>query len=319
MYRSLFVTGLFRSHIAHDKQAARVRLLGDVPLQQPGEFALLHPSGQVAVEQIRLIGRNKEAAQPAIPGPATLQDFPAPLRVVPLPSKALLAIVIGNPHLSQKVGNGARAFQVPRRGVHHGDAEAIAQQMARLQLVAVTSGPMDVDFGKLTADAFQRFLGRHARDGEGLGGDRVAILEPGHADVVLAKAEDLGEPVAHVGAGHLALGDPQEGVFPLPARLIERDLLDHEVFGLGAQPPPNAGQVSADVGKLERVSDVPLVHAHPSPTSVTRPGPSPQDATRPWSANPPCAPQRCARYAGPSGRWPRPARGGRRRWSCLSG
>ena len=81
----------------------------------------------------------------------------------------------------------------------------------------------------------ERGLGREARHREPLRRHRDAVLAAGVADLGRADAPRARELARHLLRGAQPLLDPHEGVAPLPARRVERDLVDPEVLGLAAQ------------------------------------------------------------------------------------
>ena len=227
-----------------------VELLHGVAGQRPGEEAVRHALGEPAVEEERLPGREDEPAQEPVAGGAArlgvraaAQDGASEVGVPALDAEALGSEEVGEAAHGEGLGGGPRQGRVAP--AHH-DREAIPARVSGAQLVPVTGrrghAPALTDQGR-------RVRALRDREGEPLDGDRVAVLEPRHADVALGDGEPTGQLANHVPGGATALLYLKVEVRPLSAGDVGGDLVDPEVLRRRLQGAAGAGDLRGDEGQ----------------------------------------------------------------------
>src|SRR5437899_1679133 len=97
------------------------------------------------------------------------------------------------------------------------DLEAIAVQMAGLELVAMPAGAQDPE--AVAIELPDLWLGRR-RYGDPLPGDCVPVLHAGRANVVGPDTETLGDLAHEELRSEIAFLDPEIKVLPLAAWLV---------------------------------------------------------------------------------------------------
>ena len=207
------------------------------------------PAREVVVEQQRLHRREREAEQERA-------DAPRRLAREALPAELDGAAVAAEPLRTVEVRQAFRADAVEDRvhvrravGVADEDAEAVAAQVAGLELVGVPAGLQDADAVAVELRDVRLALLRHRHP---LPRDGVAVLEAGGADVARMRAEPLGDRAGEELRRDPALLDPEVQVIARPGRLVGRHLLDLEVVVAHADPPADAGQLGGEQRRRHR-------------------------------------------------------------------
>ena len=159
-------------------------------------------------------------------------------------AEALQAEVVRHPALAQALEDRARVGLV-RASAPHAQSEPVAAQVADLELVAVRLGPGDLQL--IVAQGRDVDVGARALHRDHLPGHGARVLEAGVADRAPLHAQPLGQAAQGLVGADPALLEAQVEVLALAGRLVERDLLDLEVFGLPADLPWDRGQVGAEI------------------------------------------------------------------------
>ena len=109
------------------------------------------------------------------------------------------------------------------------DAEAVAVQVAGLELVAVAADAQEPD--AVAVQLRQPTLRPHG-DRHHLPRHGMTVLQPGRADLADRNVEPPGHLTDEVFGPHATLFQPEKEEIPLAGRRVSGDLLDLEVFGL---------------------------------------------------------------------------------------
>ncbi len=174
--------------------------------------------------------------------------FAEPLIILAI-AESLRAKIVRHPSSAQDrqhLPGGLGRLRQGQCELAEADREAIAGQMARLELVRVAGGPQDAHVG----DRYLlQLLRPNVLQGDPLAGDGASVFQARQPDLPAHDAQGPGEAVEGLPRADAFLLDQGVRMIARAARLVQRQLLDEEILRPGLDHAADSGQIHREKGK----------------------------------------------------------------------